>query len=310
MKKVSKFLKKNLHWLIVGGVALLCASFIIFGHTSKNGQYRTLDGNDAQIPESTAKFIEDSEAAMYRIMNENAPTDAETIKEFEDATGRGSYSSIQDVINRRLPDGDDDNGKGWQCSKYTAYLATGRREYSSAHPDYGPVNGKDVAAYLVKNYGWKYTDKPVEGAIGSGGFNTLYGHTVMYLYATGEHTAMVNDANWTLLKVGTHNMNISGWVWVVPGDYEPTPEPSPAPSPEPAPDPSPSEDVSTYYVNPGDTLGAIMKRNRGYIDWGDMDNYAQHWFSTKINPGQSVYAGWNSRFGVGLYANDIIEYRP
>ena len=258
MKRISKFFKRNLHWFIVGGVSILCALFIIFGHVSENGQYITLDGSDAQIPEATHKFIEDAEAAMYRVMNEDAPTDEETIKENEEPTGQGASTSLDQVIARRKPDGDNDGGRGWQCSKYTAYLATGKKDYSSAHPDYGPVNGKDVAAYLVKNFGWKYIDKPVAGAIGSGGFNTLYGHTALYLYSTGTNTAMVNDANYTPLTVSTHNMNISGWVWVVPGDYEPDPEPTPTPTPTP----TPSGDVS-YTVVKGDTLGAII-RNHGY----------------------------------------------
>ena len=257
MKAISKVFKKYLHWFVVGGVALLCALFIIFGHTSENGKYITLDGSDAQIPEATKKFIEDAEAAMYRIMNEDAPTDEQTIKDNEEATGQGGSATLATVLSRRRADGDNDGGRGWQCSKYTAYLATGKKDYSSAHPDYGPVNGKDVAAYLVKNYGWQYTDKPVAGAIGSGGFNTLYGHTAMYLYSTGSNTAMVNDANYTPLTVSTHNMNISGWVWVVPGDYTPDPEPSPTPSPTPTPAPV-SGDVS-YTVRKGDTLGAIIR---------------------------------------------------
>ena len=222
MKAVSNFIKEYIHWFVVGGVALLCALFIIFGHPSADGKYITLDSSDVQIPETTKKFIEDAEAAMYRIMNENAPTDEETIKEYENGieeVGLGGQT-INTVIGRRLSDGDTDGGKGWQCSKYTAYLATGKREYSYSHPDYGPVNGKDIAAWLVKNFGWKYSD-PVEGAIGSGGFNTQYGHTAMYLYSTGSNTAMVNDANYVPLTVATHNMNIDGWVWVVPGDYTP-----------------------------------------------------------------------------------------
>lgn len=306
MKKVSKFLKRNLHWFIVGGVSVLCALFIIFGHVSENGQYITLDGSDAQIPEATKKFIEDAEAAMYRIMNEDAPTDEETIQEFAEGTGQGSSTTLEEVKKRRLPDGDTDGGRGWQCSKYTAYLATGRREYSSAHPDYGPVNGKDVAAYLVKNYGWKYIDKPVAGAIGSGGFNTLYGHTAMYLYATGTNTAMVNDANYVPLTVATHNMNISGWVWVVPGDYEPDPEPTPTPTPTP----EPVSSCKVINVVAGDTLGAIMKRCEGKVEWGEaMNEYARSWYSTVVRPGQSVYQGWVSGSGVGLFAGDTIERR-
>ena len=255
MKKIKTFLENHIAWWIFMGVAILCTGFIIFGVKSDNG-FITLDGKDAKIEEYTEKFIENANEALYRIVNEDAPTDEATIVENEQV-GLGSSTTLSQVIARRLPDGDNDNGKGWQCSKYTAYLATGKREYSSTHPDYGPVNGKDVASWLVKNYGWKYIDKPVEGAIGSGYFNTKYGHTVMYLYSTGTDTAMVNDANWTPLKVSTHNMNISGWVWVVPGDYKPDPTPTPTPTPQPV--------SNLYTVVKGDTLGEIVKK----LHWCD-----------------------------------------
>lgn len=266
-KKIKNILASNIAFLIWFGVALLCTTFIIFGVKSDNG-YITLNGKDAKIEEYTEKFIENATDALYRLMNQDAPTDEETIKENAEATGQGAYTTINQVIARRLPDGDNDNGKGWQCSKYTAYLATGKREYSTSHPDYGPVNGKDVASWLVKNYGWKYIDTPVEGAIGSGGFNTQYGHTAMYLYSTGSNTAMVNDANYVPLKVSTHNMNISGWVWVVPGDYNPNPTPTPTPEPI---------SVDTYTVVKGDTLGAIARKLGWYNGnklFGD-DGYTQ-----------------------------------
>lgn len=262
MKRVSKFIVNNLHWFIVAFVALLCTIFLIAGHTSEDGKYITLDGSDAQITDTTKKWIEDANDALYRIMNEDAPTDEETARQWAilDEEGLGGSVTLDAVKSRRLPDGDTDNGKGWQCSKYTAYLATGRREYSSAHPDYGPVNGKNVAQWLHDNFGWKYTDEPVEGAIGSGGFNTLYGHTAEFLYWTGDNTAMVSDANYVPLTVSTHNMNISGWVWVVPGDYTPDPEPTPTPTPTPEPI---SGDIY-YVVRVGDTLGQII-RNNGYV---------------------------------------------
>lgn len=314
MTKLSKFVKKNLHWFIVGGTGLLCALFIIFGHTSENGQYRTLDGNDAKIPEVTTKFIENAEAAMYRIMNEDAPTDEATIKENEEATGQGSSTTLKAVLGRRLPDGNNDNGKGWQCSKYTGYLATGKREYSTIHTDYGPVNGKDVAAWLVKNYGWKYSD-PVEGAIGSGGFSTKYGHTAMYLYSTGTNTAMVNDANYIPLTVSTHNIDISGWVWVVPGDYEPDPVPTPQPTSQTQPESHVEASTSRsdvqkgnlYVVKRGDTLSAIMLRREGYVDWGYMNEYAKRWVSTRT--GNTVYYGWTHGTGYGLIAGETIEFK-
>lgn len=276
MKKIKNFIINNLHFLIVALVAVICAVFIMNGYKAENGSI-TLDGQDAKIDEYTEKFIEDANDALYRIMNEDAPTDQETIEaNDQEATGQGAYTTLDQVKARRKPDGDNDGGRGWQCSKYTAYLATGKKDYSSKNPDYGPVNGKDVAAYLVKYYGWQYTDKPVEGAIGSGGFNTTYGHTAMYLYSTGTNTAMVNDANYTPLAVSTHNMNISGWVWVVPGDYKPTPEPTPTPTPTPEPSPAPVSS-NTYTVRKGDTLGGIaikMGWCNGCKLFGD-DGYAQ-----------------------------------
>lgn len=276
MKKIKNFIINNLHFLIVALVAIICAVFIMNGNKAENGSI-TLDGQDAKIDEYTEKFIEDANDALYRIMNEDAPTDQETIEANDkEATGQGAYTTIDQVIARRKPDGFNDNGKGLQCSKYTGYLATGKMEYSSTNPDYGPVNGKDVAAWLVKYYGWKYIDTPVEGAIGSGGFNTKYGHTAMFLYFTGTNTAMVNDANYTPLAVSTHNMNISGWVWVVPGDYKPTPEPTPTPTPTPEPSPAPVSS-NTYTVRKGDTLGGIaikMGWCNGCKLFGD-DGYAQ-----------------------------------
>lgn len=306
MKKINKWVTDNLVLLIILFVSFLCAFFLIIGKQAENGSI-TLDGNNAKIEEYTEKFIEDSNAALYRIMNEDMPTDEATIKESEEDVGKGGSASLQEVLDRRLPDGDKDNGNGWQCSKYTAYLATGKREYSSVHPDYGPVNGKDVAAYLVKNYGWKYTDTPVAGAIGSGGFNTKYGHTAMFLYSTGTNTAMVNDANYVPLTVSTHNMNISGWVWVVPGGYTPEPEPTPTPTPDPEPSPAPVSTCKTINVVYGDTMGAIMKRCRGRVIWGEpMNEYANQWISKRT--GQSVYHGWITGSGYGLIAGDTIEF--
>ena len=306
--KLTKLFTSHIALFIWFGVALLCSIFMLTGTKSDNGSI-TLDGKDAKIEDYTEKFIENANDALYRIMNEDAPTDEETIKANEDSQGLGGSTTLNTVISRRLPDGNNDNGKGWQCSKYTAYLATGKREYSSTHPDYGPVNGKDVASWLVKNYGWKYTDTPVEGAIGSGGFNTTYGHTAMYLYSTGTNSAMVNDANYVPLTVSTHNMNISGWVWVVPNDYQPDPEPQPTPTPEPTPEPTPVSSCTTWKLSRGDTLSKIMKTCKGYVDWSEMNNYAKHWYSTYYRPNQTVYSGWNSGTGVGLYAGDTIYYK-
>lgn len=269
-KKIKAFFENTLAFWIVLGAITTCVVFLCIGVKSENGSI-TLDGKDAVISENITKAMESFEDAIYRVMNEDAPTDEETIKANDgEATGQGAYTTLDQVIARRKPDGFNDDGKGLQCSKYTGYLATGKMEYSTSHPDYGPVNGKDVAGWLVRNYGWKYIDTPVEGAIGSGGFNTQYGHTAMFLYFTGSNTAMVNDANYVPLTVATHSMNISGWVWVVPGDYTPEPTPTPTPTPEPV-------SYDSYTVVRGDTLGGIT-RKMGWCNgcklFGD-DGYTQ-----------------------------------
>lgn len=308
MKKVNKFIKHNLHWLILLGVAFLCFIFLLVGEKNEEG-YITVGGK-VEITESTEQFIEESNAALYRIMNQDKPTDEAVEEANDEPSGQGFYTTIDDVIGRMLADGNNDGGNGWQCSRYTGWLGTGKWSYSSSHPDYGPVNGKDIASWLVKNYGYKYIDQPVKGAIGSGGFNTLYGHTAMYLYSTGAHTAMVNDANFVPLTVSTHNMNIDGWVWVVPGNYNPTPAPEPTPTPTPTPDPVVVDSCKTRTVVKGDTLGRIMLECRGEVKWGEeMSEYARHWYSTILNPGNSVYYGWTHNSGYGLLAGDVIEWK-
>lgn len=309
IRKLKSLLGNSIAAVIILGFATTCAIFLFLGTPSEDGSI-TLDGKNAKIEQSTLDFIEDSQAALARLMNQDAPTDAATITENdEDATGQGFYVTIDDILSRRLAPG----SSPYQCSRYTAYLATGKSVYSTARLDYGPVNGKDIAAWLVKNYGFKYIDQPVMGAIGSGGFNTTYGHTALYLYSTGANTAMVEDANYTPLMVATHNMDISGWVWVVPGNYEPQVEDTPSDSnsnPASSASNTQLDDCTLLSVKSGDTMSSIMQRCKGYIEYGEaMNNYAKLWFSTKIKPGQSVYDGWHSPSGVGLYAGDNIEYK-
>ena len=78
MKKIKNFVQDCLAYLIVLFVASLCATFILCGVKSENGSI-TLDGGNAQIEEYTEKFIEDANETLYRIMNEDAPTDEEII---------------------------------------------------------------------------------------------------------------------------------------------------------------------------------------------------------------------------------------
>lgn len=86
--------------------------------------------------------------------------------------------------------------------------------------------------------------------------------------------------------------------------------PKPAPKPEPTPVPAPVVDqCKVWNVKKGDTLGKIMKTCRGEIEWGEAINeYASHWYSTKFKKYLTVYDGWASPIGYGLFAGDTIEY--
>ena len=300
MERVKQFLSDYLYIWICLFVGIVCAVFLLAGKPAEDGTI-TLNAKPAEISETTKKWIESQEEAMYRLMNEDAPTDEETIKANSDeAEGKGFYTTIDDVLGRILPDGNNDSGNGWQCSRYTGWLGTGQWSYSSSHPDYGPVNGKDLAAWLVKYYGYKYIDQPVKGAIGSGGFNTTYGHTALFLYWIDGNTAMVNDANYVPLTVATHPMNVSGWVWVVPGSYNPEPEPTPTPTPEPV-----VSVCDKWTLQWGDTLGQIMKTCEGSITWGEaMNSYARTWVDEST--GKTVYEGWITPPGIGLRAGHTI----
>lgn len=84
------------------------------------------------------------------------------------------------------------------------------------------------------------------------------------------------------------------------------PEPTPLPDPEEIP----ISGCKDWWVEYGDTMSKIMLDCEGTIHYGEpMNQYAKSWYSTIIKPNQSVYEGWNSPSGVGLYADDLIEHR-
>ncbi len=132
---------------------------------------------------------------------EAAPSEEEIVEITEELeVGQGA-----DImpIQRILPDGDKDNGKGWQCSKYSWFLATGIRMNYAPHPDYGPCNGDKMIDYLIQKLGWVECTK-MDGAIF--GYNSgQYGHTGIVKDAKNN---IVNDANWNPLAVGTHYLNL------------------------------------------------------------------------------------------------------
>ena len=80
--------------------------------------------------------------------------------------------------------------------------------------------------------------------------------------------------------------------------------------PEPTPTPLPISNCYEWHVERGDTMSKIMLECEGTVVYGEaMDNYAKSWYSLVYKPNQSVYDGWHSPSGVGLYAGDDIEHR-
>lgn len=81
------------------------------------------------------------------------------------------------------------------------------------------------------------------------------------------------------------------------------------PDPTPTP-PLPISGCVLWHVERGDTMSKIMLDCEGTIQYGEaMNLYAQSWYSLIYNKGKSVYDGWNSPNGVGLFAGDDIEHR-
>lgn len=83
------------------------------------------------------------------------------------------------------------------------------------------------------------------------------------------------------------------------------------PDPEPEPEVPVENSCESYTVQEGDTIGQIMLDCTGNLDWNNWDEinaYANQWVSQVVRNGQTVYEGWNSTTGVGLYAGDTILF--
>lgn len=78
----------------------------------------------------------------------------------------------------------------------------------------------------------------------------------------------------------------------------------------PTSEPIPISGCMLWHVEQGDTMSRIMLDCEGTVVYGEaMDNYAKSWYSLIYHPNQSVYDGWNSPSGVGLFEGDDIEHR-
>lgn len=82
------------------------------------------------------------------------------------------------------------------------------------------------------------------------------------------------------------------------------------PEPTPTPSPLPITGCNEWDVKEGDTMSGIMLNCEGTVVYGEaMDSYAKTWYSRYYRPNQSVYDGWHSDTGVGLYNGDTIDHK-
>lgn len=261
--------------IVLGGTAgyiIGAKENIEFFIKSKNNKYVEVNKdqigelNYSAVAEDVKKF---AEAITPKHIQEEAPTDKKAEKEAEKEIkeieiGQGEFVN---PLSRRLPDGDNDYGKGWQCSKYSWWLGSGVRMNYAPHPDYGPCNGDKMVDYMINKLGWVRCGK-INGAIFS--YNSgKYGHTGMVVDASNN---MVNDANWTPLKVSTHYLNLEavGAIYACPKEMLDNPAPAPAPDPTPEPKPQPQR---TYTVKKGDSLSKIAAKYYGTGSrWPDIYN--------------------------------------
>ena len=93
------------------------------------------------------------------------------------------------------------------------------------------------------------------------------------------------------------------------GAFRPKSYIKPEPVP-PAPTPIPVSGCVQWHVERGDSMSKIMLECEGTVVYGEpMNAYARTWYSLIYNKGKSVYDGWISENGVGLFEGDDIEHR-
>lgn len=82
-------------------------------------------------------------------------------------------------------------------------------------------------------------------------------------------------------------------------------------TPDPEPEPIiPISGCKYWNVVRGDTMSRIMLECENTVVYGEpMNDYAKTWWSLIYNPNHTVYDGWNSPNGVGLFAGDELEHK-
>lgn len=302
MAKISNFLKRNAHWVVVVGSLLICGFFLLITHPSENGQYRTLDGNDAQIYESTEKTMAEVREAIIKYADKAVPT----LIENADGTVTTIDAPTVDSIDNNSPYllENDYCPEGQECGK-GAFIYAPTETYQ-AFRDYTYGKCWNIDGYagsqcwdLSSLHAMNYTkDKRVFSTCGTGAARGMWDCRTQN---AGTEYDLVSDIYKTNVgDIGVWNGGVYGHTCVIAGPvkdgyvaclgqnqggsacpgggaatniinlsingflgaFHPKTYVDPEPTPTPTPTPTPSGETS-YIVVKGDTLGAIL-RAEGY----------------------------------------------
>ena len=328
-KLKSKFNLKNISWKNVLACAGLFILALIAGtglgiNLTPNGDVTvetdfTMELSDEQVP----TIIETAEGTIETI---EAPTveevDGGKIEECPEGEecGQGAYVYV-DVTSpqtiRATIEGnciDIDGAYGSQCYDTSAAVSenmTGRRLTTcGTGAASGMMNCWEQNAGDDYEVIWDPTQlRPGDILVSGGG---KYGHTgvVLGYYNNGYVALLSTNQGGKSCSGGGSSANVINFSlknFIGAYRWKNYIKPEPAPGPEL---PLPVSNCIQWHVERGDTMSKIMLECENTVKYGEaMNAYAKTWYSLVYKPGQSVYDGWHSKSGVGLYAGDDIEHR-
>lgn len=330
MAKVKDFFFKYLHFFILGGVALLCAIFLAVGVPNEEGYYTV--GGKVEITEETKEWIDEARKATITWAEENVPA---TIVE-DGVEKTVDLPTIEFIDGVKLPDETLEDGQG-AYHDTTTYMTY----YNSVGIGTCINNAFGAQCFALANDFWaNYTGGRALSSCGTG---AAKGTLNCWEYNAGDEFEMIWDVtkiqpgDWVVTTGGTwghifmamgyyNNGYVAGFGQNQGGGYCPMggaatnvanigmsnfggafrpksyikPEPTP-----PEPEPTPTAKCERWTLVYGDTLGQIMKTCEGKVVWGEaMNSYAKSWVDE--NTGKTVWEGWNTYPGIGLYAGHTI----
>lgn len=328
-KLKSKFNLKNISWKNVLACAGLFILALIAGtglgiNLTPNGDVTvetdfTMELSDEQVP----TIIETAEGTIETI---EAPTveevDGGKIEECPEGEecGQGAYVYV-DVTSpqtiRATIEGnciDIDGAYGSQCYDTSAAVSenmTGRRLTTcGTGAASGMMNCWEQNAGDDYEVIWDPTQLQPGDILVSGGGK--YGHTgvVLGYYNSGYIALLSTNQGGKSCPGGGSSANVINFSlknFIGAYRWKNYIKPEPAPGPEL---PLPVSNCIQWHVERGDTMSKIMLECENTVKYGEaMNAYAKTWYSLVYKPSQSVYDGWHSKSGVGLYAGDDIEHR-